>query len=152
MGQCLSDNCFCPCTQLTKPSIPPQHHQSLVMQKRVLEFTYDILCNKHDPKPGPHLLGVADSSAGWRCVVCGLFETAQDFCIRVNSLHHVQFQIPLCDKCRLYSVVPNCIYSPNQTTFRAFYQLPIVCDLLKIHAIYAKRQNMNTLPELMMAL
>jgi len=122
------------------------------MQKRVLEFTYKTLCDVNKLKPGPHLLGMADLTAGWRCVVCGMFETAQDFCIRVNSVNRVQFQIPLCDKRRLYSVVPNCIYSPGQTTFRAFYQLSIVCDLLKIHTAFAKQHNMNTLPELMMVL
>lgn len=86
--------------------------------------------------------------SSFRCIQCGTFETAHDFVLHIGHQFHVRFQLPLCDKCRLYSVLPNQSYLPDHLGFRAFTQLSIVNDLLRIHHHFME----DDIPELCMVL
>lgn len=88
---------------------------------------------------GVYCIGLTDAASGWRCINCGVFETSRDFSFRVGPQDKVQFQIPLCEDCRLHSVVPQKIYNPDMVQFRSFFQLTIVCDLLDIYNLFKQR-------------
>src|SRR5579872_2748774 len=148
MGVCSS---VCNRSKLTRPSSPPKHASGQLVQKHVLDFTYRTLCEDSLIR-GPHGLSAVSPVAGWRCAQCGLFETTRDFVIQIGDDAHVQFQVPLCDACRLYSVIPNQSYSPSNPAFRSFYQLSIVSDLLKLHRHFVEQHKIDESPGVCMVL
>jgi hypothetical protein len=142
MGLCLS---WYKKQKLVRPSCSTsQNPQRHLIQSRVLNFTYKSLCQDR-PIDGVYCIGLTDPTAGWRCINCAMFATDRDFTFRVGPENKVQFQIPLCERCRdiprLQSIILNKIYTPEQTQFHAFLHLSIVCDLLEIHRIFAKPRN-----------
>ncbi len=147
MGACIS--CY-EKYKMTRPSTTTKNKQCRLLQSRVLTFTYNVLMNQ--PADGVYCIGQTDATAGWRCANCQVIETARDFSFRVGPQNKVQFQIPLCDDCRLHSVQPQKIYSSdgaNSGHFRAFLQLSVVCDLLDIHYLYKQRHPLSDV-EIMM--
>lgn len=147
MGTCLA--CY-EKYKRTQPSTTTTNKPCRLLQSRLLAFTYNMLVEKNS-MDGVYCIGLSDPGSGWRCIHCQTMETSRDFSFRVGPEYKVQFQIPLCEGCRLHSVVPNKIYTPEQIHFRSFLQLSIVCDLLDIHRVFASKHELADI-ELMMVL